>query len=83
MRDIEQQAALRRQQRLDPFGHAVESARQLAQFVAAVAGRARRQIAAAEALHCLLQGAHRTGQMQRQPVAQQDRGARRRTDARA
>ena len=33
------------------------------------------KIAAAEALHGLLQRAHRPGQMERQPVAEQHRGA--------
>ncbi len=73
VRNIQQQAALGRQQRLDAVGHAVEGAGQLAQFVAARRAGARRKIAAAEPLHGLLQLAHRTGEVVRQPVAQQHR----------
>ncbi len=73
VRDIEQQAALGGQQGFDAAGHAVEGAGQLAQFVAARGIDARGEIAAAEAFHGLLQRAHRAGEVQRQPVAQQHR----------
>ncbi len=74
MRDVQQQAPFGGQQRFNPVGHAVERARQLAQLVAAHALGAGGEIAAAEALHRLLQFAHRACEIQSQPVAEPHRG---------
>ena len=63
VRNIEQQAALGGQQRLDAAGHAVEGARELAQLVAAGGIDARGESPCAEALHGLLQLAHRASQV--------------------
>ena len=73
VRNVQQQPALGGQQGLDAVRHAVEGARQLAQFVAAGRSHARRKVAAPEPFHRLLQLAHGAGQVQRQPVAQQHR----------
>ena len=74
MGNVQQEAAFGVHQGGDAARHAVECARQLAQFVAARGAGTRRQISPAEALHGLLQGAHRAGEMVGQPVAEQHRG---------
>ena len=56
--DIQKQAAFGGEQRFQAVGHAVEGAGELAELVAAHTFSARRKIAAAEALHGLLQAAH-------------------------
>ena len=71
VRNIEQQAALGRQQGFDAARHAIEGAGKLTEFVAARGSHAGGQVAGTEPFHCLLQRAHGAGEVQSQPIAQQ------------
>jgi hypothetical protein len=59
VRDVLQQAPLGGEQRLDALGHLIECARHIADLVAPAQARARREIAAAEALHGVRQCSRR------------------------
>ena len=72
--DVQQEPAFGRQQGFDAVGHPVESAGELAQFVAAHALGPGAEIAAAKPFHGPLEFANRAGQVQGEPVAQPSGG---------